>query len=545
LHLNEADFILTFGYRVTFFPFYIRTMGNRSEAPFGRRLKRIHLSDCLIHLFFLVGLIACNPSKPGRDARVAFRYNQHNPITSLDPAFARSQNNLWAVDALFNGLVQMNDQLKVEPCLASRWTVSPDGLTYTFWLRNDVFFHDDPVFKSGSGRRLVADDVVYSFNRLLDDAWPKPGSWIFKGRVDTIQPFRALADSVFVLKLREPFQPMLQILTMQYASIVAPEAAEHYGADFRRHPVGTGPFQFKVWEENQALVLTKNARYFEFDTSGNRLPYLDAVKTTFITDRKTAFLEFKKGNLDYFYGLESSYVSELLTPAGDLKPDLRRTIQFIKNPYLNTEYLGIRADPTSPLRDKLVRQALNLAINRKLMLQTLRNNVGKPANGGFIPVGLTACAEGLGYEYNPEKAALLLKKAGYVGAGGMPKITLQCNQEYLDLCTYIVRQWQNLGLNAGIEVVETATLRERMRRGESPLFRASWIADYPDAESFLTCFYSKQLAPPNYTRFSSRLFDTLYERALGETDDLAREKLYQEMDKILIEEAPVVFGLYF
>jgi len=501
-------------------------------------------------LLFLLLYTACQNDTRHTETRVAFRYNQHNPITSLDPAFARTQNNIWAIDCLFNSLVQLDDSLHVKPCLATHWSISPDGLTYRFPLRDDVFFHDDPAFPNGGkGRKMVASDVVYSFQRLLDVDWPKPGSWIFKGRVAETDAFTTEGDSVFVLHLAKPFQPMLQILTMQYASVVPREACAFYGRDFRRHPVGTGPFRFKVWAENQALVLLKNEHYFETDSSGQHLPYLDAVKTTFISDRKTAFLEFKKGNLDYFFGLESSYINELLTSDGDLQPALALDFYFLKNPYLNTEYLGIKIDATdkqNPLQIKALRQALNCGFDRAQMLRTLRNNVGRPANSGFAPRGLPSFDDQRvsGYTYDPARATRLLAEAGFPRGKGLPPITLLCNADYIDLCTFIARQWEDLGIKVSIEMTETALLRERMRNGQAPFFRASWIADYPDAESFLTCFYSKNGTPPNYTHFTSVEFDRLYEASLGETDDAKRYALYHAMDKILVEEAPVVFLFY-
>ncbi len=505
-------------------------------------------------LILLITLFSCKDSSTSTDTRKAFRYNQHNPITSLDPAFARTQNNIWAVDCLFNGLVQLDDSLNVNPCIAKHWNISSDGLTYRFFLRDDVFFHDDPTFQNnGKGRKLVASDVVYSFQRLIDEAWPKPGSWIFKGRVSADSAFVAENDSVFVLRLSRPFQPMLQILTMQYASIVPQEVCGFWGRDFRRHPVGSGPFKFKVWAENQALVLIKNENYFEKDSTGTRLPYLDAVKTTFIGDRKTAFLEFKKGNLDYFFGLESSYINELLTPEGILQPSLADQFYFLKNPYLNTEYLGVRIDSASrtkpnlnPLQIKKVRQGLNYGFDREQLLRTLRNNVGRPANSGFSPRGLPSFDDiGVpGYRYDPAQAARLLVEAGFPNGQNLPKITLLCNNDYLDLCTFITRQWEDLGIKVSIEMTETALLRERMRNGQAPFFRASWIADYPDAESFLTCFYSKNTAPPNYTHFQNATFDRLYESALRETDLERRYAFYSNMEMILVEESPVIFLFY-
>jgi len=491
--------------------------------------------------------LQCRRAEKVVETRKSFRYNQHNPVTSLDPAFARTQNNIWVVDCLFNSLVQLDDSLRVQPCIALQWRISPDGLTYQFLLRQDVFFHDDEAFPEGKGRRMVASDVVYSFRRLLDDSWPKPGSWIFKDRIAKDSAFVAVNDSVFQLRLKSPFQPMLQILTMQYASIVPHEACTYYGRDFRRHPVGTGPFKMKIWAENQALVVVRNENYFEKDRDGMPLPYLDAVKTSFITDRKTAFLEFKKGNLDYFFGLESSYINELLTPNGELQPTLTGQFVFLKNPYLNSEYLGIRMDSSaSPLQQKKIRQALNFGINRAQMLRVLRNNVGKPASSGFAPSGLPSFDDLRvpGYYYDPMRAAQLLSEAGFPQGRGLPAITLLCNADYLDLCTFLTRQWEDLGFNIQVEMTETALLRERMRKGQAPFFRASWIADYPDAESFLTCFYSKNTAPPNYTRFSNPEFDRLYEASLQTTDTERRYELYRAMDRILVEEAPVVFLFY-
>lgn len=505
---------------------------------------RFLLLLCLTSLVF-----ACSSEHRGQpESRTSFRYNQHNPITSLDPAFARTQSNIWAVDALFNGLVQLDDSLHVQPCIAQGWEISPDGRTYRFFLRSGVFFHDNPAFPGGKGRTVTAADVVFSFERLLDASWPKPGSWIFKDRIAEDSAFVAVNDSLFELHLKAPFQPMLQILTMHYASIVPREAVEYYGRDFRRHPVGTGPFRFKIWAENQALVVVKNERYFERDKNGTPLPYLDAVKTSLITDRKTAFLEFKQGNLDYFYGLESSYIHELLTPDGNLQPALAQEIQYAKNPYLNTEYLGIRLDSAGlkVLQTKKIRQALNYGFDRALMLRTLRNGVGKPANSGFAAAGLPSYDETAvpGYTYDPAKAAKLLAEAGFPNGKGMPEIALLCNQDYVDLATFIARQWEDLGVKVAIELTETSLLRERMRNGQAPFFRASWIADYPDAESFYTCFYSKNGAPPNYTSFRNETFDKLYDAALKEIDVEKRYDLYHELDRILIDEAPVVFLFY-
>ncbi len=501
----------------------------------------------LLMLFLFFGCSGEKEQSKPTDRKI-FRYNQINSITSLDPAFAKSQNNIWAVDHLYNGLVQLDEDLNIKPSIAESWEISEDGKTYTFKLRNDVYFHNSEVFKEGKGRKVVAEDFVYSFNRIISDKIASPGSWIFKGRIADSQAFTAIDEQTFELKLQEAFRPILGILTMQYCSVVPEEAVEKYGKNFRNNPVGTGPFIYKNWLENQSLFLEKNEHYFEKDGS-NKLPYLDAVRINFISDRKTAYLELMNKKLDFISGLESSYVNELLTVNGTLQPDKQSTLQFLKSPYLNTEYLGINmefGDGKHPLKSKKVRQALNYGFDRNKMLETLRNNVGKAATAGFVPRGLPSFDQEKvkGYSYDPDKARKLLEEAGYPNGDGLSEISLYTNKDYQDLCTFIARQWEDIGVKTKIDVVESATLRQMMTKGQISMFRGSWIADYPDAESFFTVFYSENPAPPNYTRFSNEAFDDLYEAALLENNDQKRYDLYHEMDRILIDEAPVVFLFY-
>ncbi len=501
-----------------------------------------------IFIFFIGLLLGCGNEGPDRSHLKVFHYNQPNAVTSLDPAFARSQNNIWAIDHLYNSLVQLDDTLNVRPCLAKSWDLSNDGLTYTFHLRDDVYFHDDEAFPNGKGRKLVADDVVYSLGRILDKNVGSPGGWIFKGKIADENAFSAPNDSTFILRLKAPFRPMMGILTMQYCCVVPREAVEHYGKTFREHPVGTGPFQFKRWMENQALFLKKNENYFEKE-NGASLPKVDGIRLSFINDRKTAYLELMNGRIDFMSGLDASFVNELLTPDGELQYNLREQLQFLKAPYLNMEYLGINMesdDPNNPLRIKEVRQALNYGIDRELMLRTMRNNVGKAANSGFTPRGLPSHNPELvkGYSYDPDKASQLLAAAGFPNGEGLPEIKLMTNKDYEDLCTFCARQWEDLGITVKVDILESGTLREMMSKGQASFFRASWIADYPDPETFVTMFYGKHPAPPNYTRFKNATLDELYEAALLENDDAKRKAMYQEMDRILIEEAPVVFLFY-
>lgn len=481
-----------------------------------------------------------------------FRYNEPNGISSLDPAFTRNLENISAVNQLFNGLVQMDENLNVVPCIAKSWEILDSGKVYRFHLRNDVMFHESDLFTSKSDRIVTADDFVYSFNRLVSDELASPGAWVFnfvKKDEKGIYSFQSISDTILEIQLKTAFPPFLGILTMQYCSVVPQKVVNQFGEDFRQHPIGTGPFQFKFWSESNKLVFLKNVDFFEVDEEGNQLPYLDAINVTFNKDEEVAFLKFLKGDLDYISGLNGSYKDEILNSNGVLKSKYSDRVRMITVPYLNTEYLGFNLqskeilDGTSPLRHVQVRQAINSGFNRQKMLLYLRKGIGTAAKQGFIPKGLPGYSATFeGFEYNPELARQLLKEVGYDDKNKMPTLVLNTTAQYLDLCEFIQHELKEIGITLKIEVNPSGTHNELVAQGAFTFFRKSWIADYPDAENYLALFYGKNLAPdgPNYTRYVSEEYDKLYLNALNESNDSARVALYFEMDKMIIKDAAIV-----
>ena len=497
------------------------------------------------YLLFVSVFAGCYSAEKKSDA--IFYYNDATGIASIDPAFAKNQSVMWAVHQLYNTLVEIDSQLNIVPSLATRWEVSGDKKTYTFYLRNDVVFHDDACFPSGRGRKMTAKDVEYSFKRIVDKTVASPGAWIFNSKVDSVNGFKAINDSIFQLKLIQPYNPILGILSMQYCSIVPHEAVSKYGSDFRRHAVGTGPFQFVAWEEGQAMVLKKNPNYFERDENGKALPYLDGIKISFNDARATEFLLFRQKKLHFINDIDASFKDEVLTKKGGLRKNWQGKIQLHTHPYLNIEYFGIMFDSSNallknnPLRYKKVRQAINYGFDREKMVLYLRNSLGIPATAGFVPAGLPSFDSTVvtGYHYNPTKARQLLKEAG-VSSSNQQSIKLLTIPIYSDIASYIARQLQEIGLNVQVDVVQKALLLELTSNSRALFFRGSWIADYPDAENYLSVFYSKNPAPPNYTRYNNPKFDALFEKAISETNDSLRYKLYQQADQVMIEDAPVV-----
>lgn len=503
-------------------------------------ILKISICIVVLSIFF-----SCSKHEQNKNI---FHYNESSGVPTLDPAFAKSQSVMWIDHQLYNTLVETDDNLNMVPSLAKSWDISADNLTFTFHLRNNVLFHDNDAFVNGKGRLLTAKDVEYSFKRIIDKSVASSGAWIFNDRVDSVDGFKAIDDTTFQLKLVKPFNPILGILSMQYCSVVPHEVVEKYGKDFRSHPCGTGPFQFKAWEEGQALILTKNKNYFEKDSAGNTLPYLDGVKVTFYDSKATEFLEFQQKRLDFINDIDASFKDEVLTKKGELRKEWEGKIVLQKHPYLNIEYLGILFDSTndllknSPLKNKKIRQAINYGIDRKKMMLYVRNSIGTAAESGFVPAGLPSfdSVSVIGYHYDPAKALQLLKEAGYPNGEGLPQIKLLTIPQYADLGSYIANELQQIGIKVQVEAIQKSLLLEQTSKSQALFFRGSWIADYPDAENYLSVFYSKNPAPPNYTRYKNPAFDALYEQALLEKNDSIRNKIYRDADRYVINDAPVV-----
>jgi ABC-type transport system substrate-binding protein len=521
------------------------------------------MNKYIVYILSFIVMISnsCQPKTAKKEHKV-FKYNQVDGLSSLDPAFARNQANIWATNQLFNGLVELDDNMMVKPSIAKTWEISGGGEVYTFYLRNDVYFHESECFNTeNKTKKATAHDFVYSFNRILNPTTSSTGAWIFNDKVlrnsdGTISDtcFVAIDDYTLRIYLDNPFPAFLEVLAMPYAYVVPQEVVEKYAKEFRANPIGTGPFKFKLWKENNSLVMLKNENYFKTDSAGNKLPYLDAVQVSFINDKHMALLNFKQGKLDYISGIDENSRDVILTRDGELKPEFTEKFIVEKTPYLNTEYLGFNIDDTlalnkdNPIMDIRVRKAMNYAIDKNKMITYVRNNLGIAANAGFVPNCLPSfdSTKVRGYSYNPEKAAQLLTEAGYANGKGLPEIILYTNATYKEMSEFLQKQWDEIGIKVTIEVNQFATHQELVDNSRVSFFRGSWLGDYPDAENYLAVFYGENFSPagPNKTHFKNTRFDELYEQAKQETNTKKRWAIYNEMDQIIIDNAPVVILYY-
>lgn len=514
------------------------------------------MKTVILHSLIIILLTSCTNKKQqaeeqDSDTRMVFYYNEKDGISSLDPAESNTIPHIWVCNQIYNGLVQLDDSLNILPCIAKSWEIQENGTKYVFHLRNDVFFHDDICFPNKKGRKITAYDFEYSFNRLLiipNSTAKSLLAYADKTERTNFRAFQAINDTTFVIYLKQPYSVFLNILAMAYFSVIPHEAIDYYKGNFRTHPVGTGPFVFKHWEEGNKLILIKNPNYFEKDKEGNRLPYLDAVSISFIKDKETAFIEFLNGKLDVLSGADAINVNEVLDKSGMLNKTYASKCYLQKANYLKTDYIGILVDNTinkhSPLHKKAFRQALNYAIDKERLVKYFRNGVGMPAIAGFIPKGFKSfdTSKVKGYSYNPDKVKELLNEAGYPEGKGLPEIVLHITEDYKEQASFLQSQWKEFNIPIKISIEQPSVFRQATFLSQYELFKKNWIVDYIDEENFFSLFYSKNFAPIgfNYTHFKNNEFDLLYEKSLTVIDPQEKIKLYQEMDRILIDEAPII-----
>lgn len=486
-------------------------------------------------------LISCNLNNQNSKKRI-IRFNSATGITSLDPAYARTQENIRAVNQLFNGLVQLDSQLNVVPSIAKKWSISEDGKTYNFVINTGVFFHNHPVFKTKK-REVTAFDFEYAFSRIINPSIASDGAWIFNDIIDRLQPFKAINDTLFQIKLNKPFAPLLNMLTMAYCYVVPREVVELYGEEFGKNPIGTGPFKFANWADGIKLNMIRNPNYFESSIQNN-IPKIDGISIKFIQSKQTELLEFIQGNLDLFTGIESSFKDEILSVDGTLNTWYINEFDLQINPFLNTEYLAFNMqDESSPIFDKNFRKAIHYCIDRDAMITHLRNGVGTPANGGFIPLGLPNHTGYKDSSYNLKLAKNYLQASRIKNT---KPITLTTTSNYLDLCILVQKNCAEIGIEIKIDVIPASLLKQQKSAGDLTFFRSSWIADYPDGENFMACFYGPNKAPngPNYTRYSNFEFDQEYTSLMSVTDPVKKEKLITKMENILHDDQPFILLFY-
>ncbi len=368
-----------------------------------------------------------------------------------------------------------------------------------------------------------------------------------KTEVNEITGIKAINDSILTIELTKPFSPFLSILTMTYGFVYPKEAVEFYGERFGQNPVGTGPFKFVKWDIDKELIYEKNSKYWDKDKNGNPLPYLDGINITFTQSSETEFLDFQNDKYDYHDPSSETY-DQITDADGNLIDGQNKSYTLNKQPWLQTVFFGMMQSPDLPggkegpfVNNKKLRQALNYAIDKDKILKYVLKNRGVAAVNGPIPEGMPGFNPDIkGYVFDKEKAKQLLTEAGYPGGKNLNLTLVTGNEEIQKTIAIAVQeQLREFGIDLKIDQMLQATMISKQEEGVFPFWRASWGADYYDPENFMALFYSKNITPkgPNRVGYSNPVVDKMYEDALKITDFDERKEIYDEMQRIVIEDA--------
>jgi peptide/nickel transport system substrate-binding protein len=478
-------------------------------------------------LAMVLALSACGaPKAPSRRELIDSRDN-YDP-RSLDPALSTDVPTGRAVGYLFDGLTRFTPDAKVEPALAERWDVSPDGRRYTFHLRLGVAFHDGSPFTS--------HNVVSSWQRALDPAtksgaaqflFPIEGAREFNGgTAKAVSGLSTPDDSTLVVTLTEPLAIFTKMLAMPVASIVPARTP----ADFGEHPIGTGPWKLVTWKHDDFLLFARNPSYFDGP------PKTESLRARIIAEPSTAVAEYESGNVDV-----------LQIPAAEARDwleDESRQPELMSTPALELVYIGINTT-RGPLADARVRQAINYAIDVDRIIERLIGGRGTRAAGVVPPALAGYDSARRAYPYDSAKARALLAAAGHPNGIDI-ELWTSTTPIYLRIAETVQAYLNAVGIRTKIVQRESAAARGAARKGQTDMILKDWYADYPDAEDFLypLLHSANKGAGGNVSFYSNPRFDSLVTVSRRELDDAKRNALYRQADSVAFADAPMVF-LYF
>ncbi len=497
-----------------------------------------------------------------------FKLNEVEDFRNLYPLNVTEVTSFRITNQIYEGLVKFSSKdLSIVPSVAERWEENEDATKFTFFIRKGVFFHDDPCFPDGKGREVTAADFLYSFTKLCTVDAENQMFWLFDKRVKGASDYyqstidgeplvggvsgiKVIDKYTLQIELEKPFAGFLNIIGHSGCWVFPEEAIEAYGNDMRIKCVGTGPFAIRTVKEGEAVILVKNDKYWKFDEFGNQLPYLDAIKFSFLKEKKAELLEFRKGNLDMIFQLPLEMIDEVVGELEDAKQGGNKPFQMQVNSAFSVQYYGFQ-NKSKLFSNIDVRKAFNYAIDReKLVTYTLQGD-GTPALYGIVPPGLKGYEYDSinGYSYNLEMAKEYFAKAGYPDGKGFPEITLQLNSggsRNIQVAEAVQSMlMESLNISVKMEVMPFAQHLEAIETGKTMFWRSAWLADYPDPENFLNLLYGPNVPENineksyiNAVRYENNDYDAMFEKALSTVDKTERFTYYRMADQIALNDAP-------
>jgi len=509
-------------------------------------------------------------------------------MQGFDPGYTNDIYSAEVAGNVFECLYQyhyLKRPYEVIPQLAEGMPqVSAGGLTYTIRIKRGVYFHDDKCFANGRGRELKAGDFVFAWKRVANVKFLSPNWWVFDDKIVGLDEFReytrrcekaedvdyskeveglkTIDDYTFVVKLKKPWPQMIYILAYHATSPMAREAVGYYGRNIINHPVGTGAYQLKLWRRGSYIELVRNPNFrkelypsqgekgdFEkglLDDAGKELPLMDKIIWLVMEEEQPMWLQFMRGKIDYSAIPKDNFGHAIAGPR-QLTVDIKkRNIHLVQIYDPDTFFIGFNMEDPVLGANKPLREAISYAYDRRGEIALFWNGVWEVAHGFIPPVMRSYNPEikTFGQRYDREKAVQLIKEAENIYGGKLPKLKLSTGRpdtQGRQIGQYYERCFKQVGLEVEVEYMDWPIFLEKLNTKSVQMFSVGWMADYPDAETFLQIFYSKNAAPgPNQYNYHSDEFDRIYKKAVVTMDSEKRMELYRKAEKVMLDDCPAV-----
>ena len=449
-----------------------------------------------------------------------------DPVT-MDPHLAGDSGSAEFIVEIFSGLVTISPELNIELDLAESFEVSDDGLVYTFTLRDDAFFHQ--------GRRVTADDVRWSMERAASRELASPTALAYLGDIlgvrerfyegaESITGIEVIDDRTIQFTIDEPKPYFLAKLSYPTAFVVDRQQIEANPRGWTRRPNGTGPYRLQEWRLGQRIVLKANSQY-HLGT-----PVTDEV--LYELSGGSTLTRFENGELDVAF-ISVNDIDRARDPESDIGPLYQVFPQF------TISYLALNTN-IPPFDDVNVRRALGFSIDRTLIAEVTFNNMLAPATGILMPELPGYTPGDKTFSFDPDEARRLLAASKYGSAENLPEIVLTevggGAEGRIDTQAFIQQWREELNIEVRIEQTDFATILARQDEGSLQMFNAGWIMDYPDPEDILDLKFHSESAL-NDVNYSNAGVDAILEEARIEQDAGRRLELYQEAERLIIEDA--------
>jgi peptide/nickel transport system substrate-binding protein len=444
-----------------------------------------------------------------------FTFSRSQDSDNLDPVTQDGNIDIWIFMSIYDQLVRVdNSGTTLQPALAEKWDVSPDGLTYTFHLRQGVTFSD--------GTPLKASDVKFSIDRAKTN---KKSGWTF-----TLEPLKEITtpdDSTVVMTLTQPWAPFLADIAMFNSSIISEAFVKKIGEDkLVEQTMGTGPFALVEWKKGEYITLKKNDKYWD-----KGLPLLDQIKITVVPDDNNRILQLQGGQIDGMYDVPLNRVAEL-------SQDPKFTVNQFTSTYNNFIALNTRS---GPLSDVKVRQALNYATDKQAVIKVINFGIGEISNS-FMPNGaLYWNKDQTGYPFDLDKAKALMKESTIPGGGKVAMQILAGRATHLQLATALKDMWAKIGIDLDIQQQEQAILNDNYRHNKFEAYVTGWTNDIIDPDELVSYAILPEQVQNYHTGWTNQEAIDLAHKGRTELKDDERRKIYYRIQEIHMQDAPFVY----